>query len=150
MAGAWLPDWVRAAADLLRDTSRLVLRTGCGPDDMDRIPTSWQDLQQMWNTLWPIMSENLLGVSTRSSQDIMYYAPLLLVAEAALLVLGVALLLWRWRHPAAFLLLLSGFGVLLVGVRLCCIPIARRRCWPTGRQLFHSSTWQLRFPLVRG
>ena len=75
-----------------------------------------------WNTLWPIMSENLLGISTRSSQDIMYYAPLLLPGEAALLVLGVALLAWRWRHPAAFLMLLSGLGVLLVGGTLVLYP----------------------------
>src|SRR5436853_7643349 len=69
----------------------------------------------MWKTLWPVISENLLGISTHSSQDIIFYAPLLLPAEAALLVLGVALLLWHWRHPAAFLILASGLGVLLVG-----------------------------------
>jgi hypothetical protein len=68
------------------------------------------------------MSENLLGISTRSSQDIMYFAPLLLAAEAALVVLGAALLIWRWRHPAAFLLLLSSIGVLLVGGTLVLYP----------------------------
>src|SRR5882762_7315459 len=47
--------------------------------------------------------------------DIIFYGPLLLPAESALLVLGVALLLWHWRHPAAFLILTSGLGVLLVG-----------------------------------
>ncbi len=83
---------------------------GAGLMTWNRIPASWHDLQQMWNTLWPIMSENLLGISTQSAQDIMYYAPLLLPAEAALLVLGVALLVWRWRDPAAFLILLSGLG----------------------------------------
>jgi 4-amino-4-deoxy-L-arabinose transferase-like glycosyltransferase len=88
---------------------------GAGLMTWNRIPTSWHDLQQMWKTLWPIMSENLLGISTHNAQDIMYYAPLLLGAEAALLVLGVALLAWRWRHPAAFLLLLSGLAVLFVG-----------------------------------
>jgi len=88
----------------------------------NRIPTNWHDFQQMWRTLWPIMSENLLGISTQSSQDIMYYAPLLLPAEAALLVLGVALLTWRWRHPAAFLVLLSGLGVLFVGGTLVLYP----------------------------
>ena len=88
----------------------------------NRLPASWNDLQQMWNTLWPIMSENLLGISTQSAQDIMYYAPLLLPAEAALLVLGVALLIWRWRHPAAFLVLLSGIGVLFVGGTLVLYP----------------------------
>jgi hypothetical protein len=76
----------------------------------------------MWNTLWPIMSDNLLGISTSSAQDIMYFAPLLFVAEAALLLLGVALLVWRWRHPAAFLLLLSGLGVLLMGGTLVLYP----------------------------
>jgi 4-amino-4-deoxy-L-arabinose transferase-like glycosyltransferase len=95
---------------------------GAGLMTWNRIPASWHDLQQMWSTLWPIMSENLLGISTQSAQDIMYYAPLLLPAEAALLVLGVALLTWRWRHPAAFLVLLSGLGVLFVGGTLVLYP----------------------------
>jgi 4-amino-4-deoxy-L-arabinose transferase-like glycosyltransferase len=95
---------------------------GAGLMTWNRIPTSWHDLQQMWSTLWPIMSENLLGISTQSAQDIMYYAPLLLPAEAALLVLGVALLAWRWRHPAAFLVLLAGLGVLFVGGTLILYP----------------------------
>jgi hypothetical protein len=95
---------------------------GAGLMTWNRIPATWHDLQQMWSTLWPIMSENLLGISTRSSQDIMYFAPLLLAGEAALLVLGVALLIWRWRHPAALLLLLSGIGVLLVGGTLILYP----------------------------
>jgi hypothetical protein len=46
----------------------------------------------------------------------------LLPAESALLVLGVALLLWHWRHPAAFLILASGLGVLLVGGTLVAYP----------------------------
>jgi 4-amino-4-deoxy-L-arabinose transferase-like glycosyltransferase len=95
---------------------------GAGLMTWNRIPASWDDLQQMWNSLWPIMSENLLGFSTHSAQDIMYYAPLLLKAEAALLVLGVALLVWRWRHPAAFLVLLSGLGVIFVGGTLILYP----------------------------
>src|SRR5205814_7100886 len=49
-------------------------------------------------------------------------APLLLPAESAVLVLGVALLLWHWRHPAAFLILASGLGVLLVGGALLAYP----------------------------
>jgi len=88
----------------------------------NRIPANWHDLQQMWHTLWPIISENLLGISTQSAQDIMYYAPLLPRAEAALLVLGVAFLIWRWPHPAAFLVLLYGLGVLLVGGTLVLYP----------------------------
>jgi hypothetical protein len=46
----------------------------------------------------------------------------LLPAESALLVLGVALLLWHWRHPAAFLILASWLGVLLVGGTLVAYP----------------------------
>jgi 4-amino-4-deoxy-L-arabinose transferase-like glycosyltransferase len=88
----------------------------------NHVPTSWPDFEQMWRTLWPIVRENLLGISTHSAQDIMYYAPLLLKPEAALLVLGVALLVWRWRQPAAFLMLLSGFGVLFVGGTLVLYP----------------------------
>ena len=69
-----------------------------------------------------MLSENLLGISTHSSQDIIFYGPLLLPAEAALLVLGVALLSWHCRHPAAFLILVSGLGVLLVGGTLVAYP----------------------------
>jgi hypothetical protein len=79
------------------------------------IPISLDEFGRMVGTLWPIMAENLLGFSTNSSQDITFFAPLLLPAEAALLVLGTGLLIWRWKHPAAFLMLLSGLGVLLVG-----------------------------------
>ena len=86
------------------------------------VPISFADFQSGWNTIWPVLSENLLGISTHSSQDIIFYGPLLLPAEAALLVLGVALLLWHCRHPAAFLILVSGLGVLLVGGTLVAYP----------------------------
>ena len=81
----------------------------------NRVPTSLGELGEMWNTLWPILAETLLGISTHGSQDIVYFAPLLLPVEAALLVLGISVLVWKWRHPAAFLLLASGAAVLLVG-----------------------------------
>jgi 4-amino-4-deoxy-L-arabinose transferase-like glycosyltransferase len=86
------------------------------------IPSSFNDLYKTLKTMWPVICENLLGISTHSSQDIIYYAPLLLPAEAALLVLGVALLVWHWRHPAALLLLISGLGVLLIGGTLVASP----------------------------
>jgi hypothetical protein len=63
-----------------------------------------------------------MGISTHTSQDIIFYAPLLLPTEAALLILGVALLIWHWRHPAAFLILASGLGVFLVGGTLVAYP----------------------------
>jgi hypothetical protein len=86
------------------------------------IPISFADFHSTWKTIWLVLSENLLGISTHSSQDIIFYGPLLLPAESALLVLGVALLLWHWRHPAAFLILTSGLGVLLVGGTLVAYP----------------------------
>ena len=86
------------------------------------IPISFADFHRAWKTIWPVLSENLLGISTHSSQDIIFYGPLLLPAESALLVLGVALLLWHWRHPAAFLILASGLGVLFVGGTLVAYP----------------------------
>ena len=88
---------------------------GQGVLTWNHIPTSWDDLSLMWNALWPLMSSNLLAVSATSSGDPLYFAPLLFPVEAALLALGVALLVWRWRQPAASLLLISGFGVLFVG-----------------------------------
>ena len=86
------------------------------------LPTTLQDFRSTCKTLWPAISENLLGISTHGSQDIIFYAPLLLPAEAALLVLGTALLLWHWRHPAAFLILTAGLGVLLTGGALVGYP----------------------------
>jgi 4-amino-4-deoxy-L-arabinose transferase-like glycosyltransferase len=86
------------------------------------IPISFADFPSAWKTIWPVLSENLLGISTHASQDIIFYRPLLLPAEAALLILGVALLLWHWRHPAAFLILVSGLGVLVVGGTLVAYP----------------------------
>jgi Dolichyl-phosphate-mannose-protein mannosyltransferase len=86
------------------------------------VPISLADFHRAWKTIWPMLSENLLGISTHTSQDIIFYRPLLLPAEGALLVLGLALLLWHWRHPAAFLILASGLGVLLVGGTLVAYP----------------------------
>ena len=86
------------------------------------IPISFADFRKALETICPLLSENLLAISTHSSQDIIFYAPLLFPVEAALLVLGVALLLWHWRHPAAFLMLSSGLSVLLVGGTLVAYP----------------------------
>jgi hypothetical protein len=102
-------------ADLSQNKLYFVRGSSPGVLQWDHIPGSWEDLQAMWNTLWPLMSNNLLGISTIPGLDTVYWAPMLLTGEAALLVLGVALLIWKWRHPAAFLMLLSGFGVLFVG-----------------------------------
>ncbi len=88
---------------------------GAGVLTWDHIPRDWADWARMWDTLWPLFAQNLLGLSTQPDQSSVYAAPLLLPAQGALLVLGVALLLRQWRRPAAFLMLLSGLGVLFVG-----------------------------------
>ena len=95
---------------------------GGGVLTWDHIPTSWADLALMWNTLWPIIEQNLLTIAAIPANDSVYFAQFLLPLEAALLVLGVALLVWRWRQPAAFLVLLSAVAVLFVGGTL--IPSA--------------------------
>jgi hypothetical protein len=86
------------------------------------VPISFADVERAWKTIRPVLCENLLGISTHTSQDIIFYRPLFLPAEAALLVMGVALLLWHWRHPAAFLILASALGVFLVGGTLVAYP----------------------------
>jgi 4-amino-4-deoxy-L-arabinose transferase-like glycosyltransferase len=94
---------------------------GQGVLTWNHIPASWADLQLMWNTLWPLFATNLLTVSTIRANDTVYWAPLLLPFEAALLALGFAILCVRWRHPAAFLILLAGLGALFVGGTL--VPV---------------------------
>lgn len=80
------------------------------------------DFQTIWKAIWSAICQNLLGITTYSSQDIIYFAPLLRPAEGALLILGVALLVWHWRHPAAFLMLTAGLGVLIIGGILVANP----------------------------
>lgn len=88
----------------------------------NHVPTSLEDARRMMAVLGPILSENFLGISTNPSQDMIYFGSLLRVPEAALLMLGIGLLIWKWKHPAAFLLLLSGLGVLFVGGSLVFYP----------------------------
>ncbi len=70
------------------------------------IPANWDGWVAAWTAIAPQLQANLLGVSVVPSQDGVFFAPLLLPAEAVLLVLGLGVLLWRWRHPGAFLILL--------------------------------------------
>ena len=75
------------------------------------IPTTAQGWLDDWNILAPIVAKNFLGLSVIENRDSVWFAPLLLPPEAVLVLLGVAVLLWRWRQPAAFLVLLWGAGV---------------------------------------
>jgi 4-amino-4-deoxy-L-arabinose transferase-like glycosyltransferase len=91
------------------------LKQGAKPLTWNHFPVSLDDVVNMWNTLWPIFARNLLTISTLPATDSFYFSTMLMPIEAALLVLGVALLVWRWRQPVCFLLLISGFGVLIAG-----------------------------------
>jgi 4-amino-4-deoxy-L-arabinose transferase-like glycosyltransferase len=79
------------------------------------VPTTWDALVANWNTLAPIAWQNFLGLSVVPSGDHVYWAPLLSPVEAVLFLLGVGVLVWRWRQPASFLVLLWGASVLFVG-----------------------------------
>ena len=73
----------------------------------DHIPRDAADLQAMWNTLWPLMARTCSAFNTIPSMTPSTGRASAAGGEAALLALGTALLIWRWRHPAAFLLLLT-------------------------------------------
>lgn len=79
------------------------------------VPTTWDALASNWNILSPLVWQNFLGLSAVPSGDHVYWAPLLSPAEAVLFLVGVGVLLWRWRQPAHFLVLLWGASVLFVG-----------------------------------
>ena len=122
LAGSYLVGFGPLLVDFIRNPNLYLGRGASLLIWSPHIPISLADFYRAWKTIWPVLSENLLGISTHSSQDIIFYGPLLLPAEGALLVLGFALLLWHWRHPAAFLILISGLGVLFVGGTLVAYP----------------------------
>ncbi len=78
------------------------------------IPTTWSAWVSDWNVLAPLIQRNFLGLSLLRSHDAVYWAPFFLPAEAVLLLLGIGVLLWRWRDPAAFLVVLWGFSIVFV------------------------------------
>lgn len=59
--------------------------------------------------------ENFLGLSVIPTNDHDYWAPFLFPTEAVVLLLGVGVLVRRWKEPGAFLILLWGASVLFVG-----------------------------------
>ena len=79
------------------------------------LPRTGGDVFAMAGSLWLPVARNLLSISTFSDEGSFYWSPLLMPAEAALLVMGAALLVWRWRSPPEFLMLLSGLATLIVG-----------------------------------
>ncbi len=79
------------------------------------VPATVEALVKDWNILAPLAWENFLSLSVLPAEDRFYFAPFLLAPEALLLILGTAALIWSWRRPGAFLLLLAAGGVLFTG-----------------------------------
>jgi hypothetical protein len=78
------------------------------------IPTNWQGWVQDWNVLSHELWQNFLSLSIIPTKDNLYFAPFMFPAEVVIMLLGVGVLVWRWRQPASFLLLLWGLSVLFV------------------------------------
>jgi 4-amino-4-deoxy-L-arabinose transferase-like glycosyltransferase len=66
-------------------------------------------------TLGGRLFTNVLAVGALPSDDSLYFAPLLSVAEAALFWVGLAMLLRKWRDPGAALLVACALATVLVG-----------------------------------
>lgn len=79
------------------------------------IPTTWEALAHGWNVLAPLADRNLLSLSVLPSADGFYWAPFFSPVEAVLLLLGLGVMVSRWRQPGAFLVLLWGASVVFVG-----------------------------------
>src|SRR6266513_421537 len=114
LAGSYFVGFGPLLLHFIRKPNLYLGRCASLPIWSPHIPISFVDFHRAWTMIWPVLSENLLGISIHTAQDIIFYGRLLLPADAALLILGVALLLWHWRRPAAFLMLISGLGVLFV------------------------------------
>jgi len=78
------------------------------------IPTTWDALVNDWNVISHQFVQNFLSLSAISAQDTFYWAPFMFPVEAAILMLGAGVLVWRWRQPASFLVLLWGVSVMFV------------------------------------
>jgi len=117
MAGARISDRVWAAVELLSNAPWLVLRARGQSYDLE---PATRELERSPTDVEHAMADHVREPpGYQHSECSGHYV---LRAEAALLVLGVALLIWQWRHPAAFLMLLSGIGVLFVGGTLVLYP----------------------------
>jgi hypothetical protein len=54
------------------------------------IPISFADFHRAWTMIWPVLSENLLGISTHISQDMIFYSPYCYLPKARS---------WFWALP---------------------------------------------------
>jgi hypothetical protein len=78
------------------------------------IPGSLQALVDDLGTVGTLVWRNFLGLSVIPSGDHVYWAALLMPVEAVLALMGVGVLVWRWRQPGSFAVLLWGAVTLFV------------------------------------
>jgi 4-amino-4-deoxy-L-arabinose transferase-like glycosyltransferase len=78
------------------------------------IPKDWDTWVQYWNIISADIRQNFFSLSVIPAQDTFFFAPFLRPIEAVILVLGLGVLVWRWRQPASFLIVLWAGSVMLV------------------------------------
>lgn len=78
------------------------------------IPTNWEGWVNDWNIVSQQVYQNFLSLSIIPSRDNFYFASFFRPMEGVLMLLGLAILVWRWRQPASFLLLLWFSSVMFV------------------------------------
>ncbi len=97
-----------------RGLSQLIVTSG--------FPTTWGALGGDARLIAALLWREFLGLGVIPGRDTVYFVPFLLPFEAALVMLGGGILLWRWRQPASFLVLLWILGVVLTGGLLIQAP----------------------------
>ncbi|HYP18940.1 MAG TPA: glycosyltransferase family 39 protein, partial [Chloroflexia bacterium] len=78
------------------------------------IPTNWDQIANIWNKVWPEVWKNFLSLSVIPANDTFFFAPFLRPFEMVLLALSFGVLIYRWRQPASFLVLLWAGSVAAV------------------------------------
>lgn len=78
------------------------------------VPSNWDEWVRYWNIISAQMRQNFLSVSVIPAQDTFFFAPFLRPIEAVILMLGLGVLIWRWRQPASFLILLWAGSIMAV------------------------------------
>ncbi|HVG01104.1 MAG TPA: glycosyltransferase family 39 protein, partial [Chloroflexia bacterium] len=78
------------------------------------IPTNWDQIANIWNKVWPEVWKNFLGLSVIPANDTFFFAPFFRPFEMVLLALSFGVLIYRWRQPASFLVLLWAGSIAVV------------------------------------
>jgi len=101
------------------------------------VPTTWDAIVADWLIISAELWQNFLSLTVVSARDTFYFAPFMLPAQAVLLMMGLGVLVWRWRQPASFLFLLWGLSVIFV-ISLISVP---------GNENPNFAHWAAAFPV---